>query len=535
MTDFAAVSRSIIADFLRHHPVWATWSGLYDYDADLDDLTADGFAQAQARAHAHLAELKPFDPSRLDADDRIDHALLGAKLRAELRELTEREPHKHDPSLYSNVAVDGVYSLLARHPELGISKEVAALEQRLKKIPAALAAGQVNLESSPRMWTETAIEESEAAEGFLRDAISPIADRTTSLRSALADATAAFADYTRFLKDRHWPRDDRPFAASRDYFEFKLKIEHLLPFDADWVLQFGEDAVRATQAELDRTAATIDESRNWIVLVDALRTQHPAPETLLDEYRRGIEQARRFVSDRALVSVPEEVLKIVETPAFLRPTLPYAAYMPAAAFDASQPGLYYVTPVDPSAPEEVRRDTLLGHNRYAMLLTNVHEGYPGHHLQLVRCNHLESAPRRLLHDDVFCEGWALYCEQLVLDEGMTTDPRVRLFQLKDQLWRACRVVVDVKLHTAGMTFDDAVAMLVDVAHLEKANALAEVRRYTHSPTQPLSYLVGKHQILTLRAAQQARLKERFDLRQFHDRLLSYGSVPLALVQAELTA
>jgi uncharacterized protein (DUF885 family) len=204
--------------------------------------------------------------------------------------------------------------------------------------------------------------------------------------------------------------------------------------------------------------------------------------------------------------------------------------MPAGGFEPRQEGLYYVTPLNERLAPEDRRQQMFGHNRYGMLLTNVHEGYPGHHLQLAIASGITSPVRKLLWNTVFCEGWALYCEQLVLDEGLTTDPRHRIFQLKDQLWRACRVVIDVKLHTSKMTFDEAVDMLVNVAHLERPNAIGEVRRYTQSATQPMSYLMGKHQILNLREREKQRLGSGFNLQSFHDRLLSYGTIPVALIE-----
>jgi uncharacterized protein (DUF885 family) len=209
--------------------------------------------------------------------------------------------------------------------------------------------------------------------------------------------------------------------------------------------------------------------------------------------------------------------------------------MAPGPFDVRQQGLYYVTPIDQSATPTQQREQRVGHNFFGMLLTNVHEGYPGHHLQLVLANQAPSLVRRLHDSTVFAEGWALYCEQLVLDEGFDDDPRTRLFQLKDQLWRACRVVIDVKLHTGEMTFDEAVAMLVDVAKLERINAVGEVRRYTLSPTQPMSYLVGKQQIMDLREREKRRLGSAFSLCTFHDRLLSQGTIPIALVESALEA
>jgi uncharacterized protein (DUF885 family) len=285
-----------------------------------------------------------------------------------------------------------------------------------------------------------------------------------------------------------------------------------------------------------RVARDIDPTQSWGEIIDHARGDLPPEHALLEEYRAGVTEARQFVEDRRLVSIPRgEVLRVVETPAFMRPTIPYAAYMPAGGFEPHQEGLYYVTPVNQRLAPEERKQQLLGHNRFGMLLTNVHEGYPGHHLQLALASAVDSPVRKLLWNTVFCEGWALYCEQLVLEEGMTTDLRHRLFQLKDQLWRACRVVIDVKLHTGGMTFDEAVGMLVNVAHLERPNAIGEVRRYTQSPTQPMSYLMGKHQILELRDREKQRLGSRFDLRVFHDRLLSYGTIPVALIEPTFTA
>jgi uncharacterized protein (DUF885 family) len=351
------------------------------------------------------------------------------------------------------------------------------------------------------------------------------------LTAALDGAITASEEYGHFLRTDFTNTNGMPFAIGRELFDFKLKREHLLDFDADALLQFGERAVRTTQDQLAEVARRIDASKSWGEIVEDSRRNLPDEQALLDEYRTGVDQAKQFVRDRKLVSIPTgESLQVVETPTFMRPTVPYAAYMPAGGFEPHQDGLYYVTPLNDRLTPDERRQQMFGHNRYGMLLTNVHEGYPGHHLQLVHASAVDSPVRKLLWNTVFCEGWALYCEQMVLDEGLTSDARHRMFQLKDQLWRACRVVIDVKLHTGRMSFDEAVDMLVDVAHLERPNAIGEVRRYTQSATQPMSYLIGKHQILDLREREKRRLGSLFDLRSFHDRLLSYGTIPVALIE-----
>ena len=518
-------------DELRHSPIEATWAGLHDYDSEMPDLSADGFADDEQRARANIHALSAWDTDKLSSEARIDHRLLVARFETKAREIETLALHRHDPSLYVNAAVYGVYCLLAKD-FAPLAERLPAVQSRLEKIPAVFEAGLANLVRSPAIWTEIALEEATGAADFLRHTVGPLAAGLPQMRSALERALDACAGFENFLKGTHAKRDGMPFAIGSELFDFKLRCEHLLPYDCDSLLASGEHALRSTLAALESCARSIDPAATWVSLVESLRVDHPPADRLLAEYRNGVADARAFVAAKDLATIPAgEELSVVDTPAFLCPTVPYAAYMAPGAFELRQQGLYYVTPVSKQLSAADRAEALLGHNRYAMLLTNVHEAYPGHHLQLVCANRVPSEIRRLFHSTVFCEGWALYCEQLTLDEGITDDPRVRLFQLKDQLWRACRVVIDVKLHTGAMTFDQAVDLLVDVAHLEHPNAIGEVRRYTQSPTQPMSYLTGKHQIMELRNREETRLGDAFNLRAFHDRLLSFGSIPVALIES----
>jgi uncharacterized protein (DUF885 family) len=529
MSDFAAAAELIIRARLKDNPVNATLAGMHDYDGDLPDYTPDGIAHTRSQIAAHVAILERFTPGDLGPDERLDHRLLASLLDVELREMDELRPTEHDPSLYPSIAAEGVYALLARD-FAPLAQRMASVVKRLKNVPSLLATGTRNLTRSPRIWTDIALDETDGARTFLESTVAPLMPDGGEARRALTDAIDALREYERFLQTRHAQRNGMAFAVGRAFFDYKLKHEHFLPYTSESLLEFGEEAVRLTVLRLDEVAAIIDSSQQWHAIVERLRADHPGPDALLDEYRRGLAEARRFIVERKLVSVPEgDELEIVETPLFLRPTLPYAAYMAPGIFEREQRGLYLVTPIDPDCSEEERREQMLGHNRYGMLLTNVHEGYPGHHLQLVVANRAPSLVRRYFDSTVMVEGWALYCEQLVLDEGITEDPRARLFQLKDQLWRACRVVIDVKLQTGEMTVDEAVAMLVDVARLEHVNAVGEVRRYTQSATQPMSYLVGKQQIMDLREREKQRLGSAFDLHAFHDRLLAQGSLPVSLI------
>jgi uncharacterized protein (DUF885 family) len=282
-------------------------------------------------------------------------------------------------------------------------------------------------------------------------------------------------------------------------------------------------------------AATIDPNATWPDLVERARAEHVAsPDAVRLAYVNAMERARQFVIYHELVSLPEvESLEIIDTPEFLRPLIPYGAYMPAAPFEREQKGFFIVTPIDDSAPPEVAQKQLQGHNRYHMDIVALHEAYPGHHLQLLHANSHPSRLRRFFVNNTFCEGWALYCEQLMREMGFNEGALGHLMQLRDQLWRACRVVVDAGLHAGGMTVEEAVRLLVTDACLEEPNAVAEVKRYTMSPTQPMSYLIGKREIMSLRDDYRARMADRFTLRGFHDALLSHGTIPPAYVRREM--
>jgi uncharacterized protein (DUF885 family) len=341
----------------------------------------------------------------------------------------------------------------------------------------------------------------------------------------------ALTDFERFLQERVAPQARGDYAIGTDFFTAKLREEHLLSETPDELEAMGQEVLEQTKAELEKVAKAIEPEVPWFELVERLKAHHPPRDRLVEVYAEEVAKARQFVVDKNLATIPEgEQLRVVETPPFERATTPYAAYMSPAPFDAQSEGLFYVTPVDPKEPPEVQEDRLRGHCSFALPITVIHEAYPGHHLQLSVAARLPSKVRKVFGNNLFVEGWALYCEELMWEQGYTDDLRVRLFQLKDLVWRAVRVIVDVGLHCKGMSFVEAVQWLVQEAHLERANAEAEVRRYTASPTQPLSYLTGKQAILQLREEVQRREGNQFSLRRFHDRLLQAGGLPMPLVR-----
>jgi uncharacterized protein (DUF885 family) len=237
--------------------------------------------------------------------------------------------------------------------------------------------------------------------------------------------------------------------------------------------------------------------------------------------------AREFVREKKLVSFPaKEELHVVHTPVFRRHEIPFAAYLSPSPKDPNQVGYYYVTPVTSD-------DLLREHNYVGLENTSVHESYPGHHLQFSIANCTPTAatlPRLMNESSVFYEGWALYCEQLMQEQGFLKSPEHRFVMLKDRLWRALRIIIDVKTQTGKLSYDEAADLMVRELHFPREQACGDLNWYSQSPSVPMGYELGWSIINRLRDQEQKRLGGKFSLCEFHDKLLSAGSISLPLVE-----
>jgi uncharacterized protein (DUF885 family) len=301
-----------------------------------------------------------------------------------------------------------------------------------------------------------------------------------------------------------------------------LRYRHFLDIDADALHAFGETLVAETSKALRDAARDLGADEDLATITRRVQANHPAAEQLLDVYRQQMQAARAFVAARGLVSMPPtERLDVVETPVFLRHQIPFAAYQEPMPTDAGQQGYYYVTP--PADAEQ-----LAEHNYASLMHTCVHEAWPGHHLQFVTANGNATArtlPRLLNASATLYEGWALYCEQLMHEQGFLDRPEQRFLLLKDRLWRALRIVIDVEIHTRGLSLDAAADRMVQCLGFPREQAMADLTWYTRAPSIPMGYATG----WALINAARKRAMPDFTLKGFHDRLLSVGSVALPLV------
>ncbi|MDI6784690.1 MAG: DUF885 domain-containing protein [bacterium] len=537
-----------ILNFLwQDSPIYATYLGIHTYDTELDIMHKEKRDSSHAKKKEYLARLNQFalekggeTPPLLDANDRLDLTILTNTLAVE-NELEEKvKRYLRDATIYPELALFGIYILLLRDFAPLEDRAKSALA-RLQQVPRLLEEGKKNLaqgDNIPEVWTQIAKEVTQGGLDFCKLFIPEAANQVPNLKEELLTATTAaqtaFSDYLNFLNITLTSRSHGNFAIGKHLFTFLLQTQHLLPYSPEQLVEIGLKTIEETQHKMYRLAKLVDPLITWKTVINELKKEHPKSEELLAVYTREMQTTREFVLEKKLLDIPEgESLQVIATPIFEQATTPYAAYIAPAPFETQQVGFFWVTPVDKNKPKEAQDDQLKGHSLYSIPVTALHEGYPGHHLQFLYNNRIPSKVRKQFGTPLFWEGWALYCEEMMYEQGFYLDPKVRLLQLKDLLWRACRVVIDVQLHTGQMKFNDAVDMLVNVAGLEKFNAIREVQRYTQTPTQPMSYLIGKREILKLREEYQKKLGKDFRLKEFHTQLLSYGSIPLKLVKEQM--
>lgn len=538
---FTALSEEFVELFMKHHPVAATEAGIHDYDALLPDDSPEGLKDRAVWLRdldQRLVASVPWD--ELPLESRSDFALLRsriASLRADLEEI--RVPQK-TPAIYLMRAYQGVHFVLTRSFAPFDERKESAVA-RLMAIPDYLDAARRNLDVVPEVSLKVAIEMAAQGPTFVDDVVRQLLRQFPGegerLEHAGSRARTGFLRFHDALDKELRPKAGGTYAIGERWMNYKLEREHLLGWTCADLEQIGRDHVVRTRTLLEEEARRVDPKRKWRDLIEEGKRRYPESNWLREAYVTEMERARRFVVDHKLVPMPAgEKLEILDTPVFQRVTTPYSLYQAPAPFDAEQAGQFYVTPVDLRRNKEQQAAQLMAHCTPMLPLVVIHEGYPGHHLQKVHANHAPTRLRCIGTSDVFSEGWALYCEDLMWEQGyFTSDPLTRLFHLRNELWRALRVVLDAGLHTGRLSWGEAVDMLVNEAMLERANAEAEVNRYCMTPTQPMSYLIGKLAITELRDEAKRKLGAKFDLQAFHGALLASGTIPPSLVREEIWA
>jgi uncharacterized protein (DUF885 family) len=533
--------------YFRYGPSGATSAGFHQYDSQLEDFSRPAIEAEIAALKSFESRIEAITPDNSSADfvPRSDREIVLANIRSELLTLETIRPWAKDADSYSSACANGAFVLMERKfapPDDRLRSVIA----REKKMPALLAAAHANLQNPPRTFTEIAIEQlPDIITFFENDVPQAFADaKDPALKAEFAKSNAAvmaaLKNYLRWLKTDLLPRSNGDFRIGADAFHKKLEYDEMVDLPLDKLLQIGRADLHKNQEHFRQVAAELDPGKDPRAVLAELDAQHPAPGQLLDSFRATFNSLVGFIRTRHIVTIPSNVRPIVEeTPPFMRATTFASMDTPGPYETHSTDAYFNVTLPDPSMTPAQVEGYMHSFNIGTVISTAVHEAYPGHYVQFLWLPKAPSKVRKLLGANTDVEGWAHYCEQMMLDEGYgqsgkgAKDERearfLRLGQLQDALLRDARFIVSIEMHTGNMSIEQAEAFFQKEGYQSKETAIVETKRGAGDPTY-LYYTLGKLEIMKLRADVEKKEGAAFSLEKFHDDFLRQGMPPIKIIR-----
>jgi uncharacterized protein (DUF885 family) len=521
------------------HPTNATFDGVHLHDDLLEDFGRQAI-DAQVRDLGGFARrLAAIDPARLTPTERLERPALESSIRARLFELEEVRTWERSPQHYAEILATSLagqalfdYAPLAERARRVVSK--------LRQVPKLVQAARDNIKDPPGIFVKVGLESLRGAYRFINDdlprAFAALDDLHIlgDLADASTEATTAIESYIAYLEKDLAPRSRGSFRLGRQKFEQKFRLEEGLTLGSDRLLTLALRELAKTQEEFRKVASRLNGGDPLAAWAKA-KADHPAAGQLVPTAQQQLAELADFINRRGIITIPDGApVAVAPTPRFYRWT--FASMWTPGPFEARPlRAFYYITDVDPAWPPERQDEHLRDFSYGALWAISIHEVFPGHFLHYQHLRQLESKLRKsiLFSSAAFVEGWAHYCEQMMVDEGFRrTDPAVRLGQLAEALIRLCRFVVGIRLHCEDMSVEQGVRFFKEEAFMEEASARREAERGTFDPAYVL-YTAGKLMVLKLREDYKARAGAKYSLKQFHDTLLGNGAVPLWLHRALL--
>jgi uncharacterized protein (DUF885 family) len=508
--------------------------GVHTEDHRLGDGSREAVLGELAAERAHLAVVEAIDPAVLSDVGRVERELELHNVRRSIFDLDVQRTWERRSTAMDAVG-DSLFAVFARD-FAPLADRLVSLASRIESIPGYLEQHRSRAAvPQVRLWQTLELESAADVPSLLDEIVAAgpgaLADgELRRLTRASERARAAIEDYSGWVRTTlERAVDDWQLGPER-YNEL-IRLRAFDGLDADAILEVGHHQLAENKARRVAAAKEIDPSVDEATVLDRIKRDHAATfAEALDGYRDVMHRARQYLIDHDIVTVPSnEQIEVIATPEYLRNVIPFAAYFEPPKFDPRPMGIYVVTPSVGDDPNAMRE-----HNRSSISNTSIHEAYPGHHLQLAVAALHPSLTRLTTDAPEFVEGWGMYSEQMMREQGFDDAANFRFNVHTDAIWRSCRIILDVNMHRGEIGVDEAVRYLVEQTSFEQANARAEVHRYTYTPTYQLSYLLGKVLLLNLRADEQARLGSAFSLKGFHDTLLRNGSLPISLHRRLLT-
>jgi uncharacterized protein (DUF885 family) len=540
---FHRLADDYLIDSFQSNPTFATQLGVHAFDQQLEDPSPTARAKEVEVNKQYLSKLADIDVSKMSLPESDDLELLKSHIRSRIFESEVLQEWKRNPDHYSGFVCETIFPLIKRD-FAPIEMRLHSVIKRQKKMPEFLAVARRNIDRQavPRIFAELADEQLPGIIDFFKSDV-PAAVKNVKNPELISEfeqsnkaVIDALVEYQSFVKGLLNDKDacKGEFAIGRDNLQKLLELHEMVSEPVDSLLSKGEVELARLQTQFRETAKSIDPKASESALFDSISRNHPPADKLLVSVKNVLANIRSYIIEHNIVTIPGADNLIVEdTPPFMRATTFAAMEAPGAFEQKAKEAFYFVTLPEKGWDANRVEEYMRAYTYPDLLSTSIHEAYPGHYVQALWNKKLNTNVRRAFDCSSNVEGWAHYCEQMMLDEGFKKDDTsLKLVQIHDALLRCCRYIVAIKMHTQGMTVAQATDFFIKEGYQEKSNATLEAKRGTVDPTY-LVYTLGKLQILALRDEVKKAQGESFSLLKFHDAFLSVGGPPIKIVRAEL--
>jgi uncharacterized protein (DUF885 family) len=544
---FQKIAHDYVEQYLRANPEQATDLGDHRFDGQLTDYSSEARAKDLATQKEFRDKLKALDGSQLTGANNIDFRILKENIDYQIFQDEELKQAEWNPLVYMQSLANSLYLLVARDfapPE----QRIPNLRQRMEAIPRVIAQAKTNLQHPPRVHTETAIEQTQGAINLVHEGLTPLLDQAVQTKKELAPlqqkTAAALEDYKKWLQNDLLPRSDGDFRLGPGKFRKKLRFALASDLSMEEIMKRAQADLQQTQIAIYETAlplykkyfpnaeaATLtDKHKVTAAVLDKLAEQHPDDATVVGYTQKILAEATDFVKQRDLVTVPTVPLDVIAMPEFKRGVA--IAYCDSPGpLDKTGKTFFAVAPTPKDWSKERKDSFFREYNNYMIRDLTVHEAMPGHYLQLAHANefHAPTLVRAIFRSGTFIEGWAVYCEQMMAEQGYG-GPEVKMQQLKMRLRATANAILDQSIHAGNMSEQQAMDLMTKEAFQQEGEAVAKWKRARLTSAQLSTYFVGATEHLDLRAAEQKKLGNDFNLKKYNDQVISYGSPPVKYVR-----
>jgi len=544
---FQKIARDYIEQYLQTNPEDATELGDHRFDSQLTDYSPDARAKDLATQKESRDKLNAIDGSQLTGPNNIDFRILKENIDYQIFRAEGLKEADWNPLVYMQSLANSLYLLVARD-FAPAEKRIPNLRQRMEGIPHVITQAKANLQHPPRVHTETAIEQTQGAINLVREGLSPVLDRAPQMKKELTPlqekTAAALEDYKKWLQNDLLPRSDGDFRLGADKFRKKLRFALASDLSMEEIMKRAQADLQQTQTAIYETGLPLykkyfpnaddktlaDKHAVTAAVLDKLAEQHPDDATVVSYAQKILGEATDFVKQHNLVTIPSVPLDVIAMPEFKRGVA--IAYCDSPGpLDKNGKTFFAVAPTPKDWSKERKESFFREYNNYMIRDLTVHEAMPGHYLQLAHANEF-SAPtlvRAIFRSGTFIEGWAVYTEQLMAEQGYG-GPEVKMQQLKMRLRAIANAILDQSIHAGNMNEKEAMDLMMKQTFQQEGEAVAKWKRARLTSAQLSTYFVGATEHLDLRAAEEKKLGRDFDLKKYNDQVISYGSPPVKFVR-----